>query len=194
MDDRTGKEDVALASRVALANRMKADVYISIHHNAGINGGTGGGTVVYHYCSTNGGVDMANRLYNCVVKAIGLVGNRSTKVKKTGYYVLMHTNMRAYLIEKGFMDSKTDVPIILTDSHATKTAQGILNCLIAEYGLKRVNNEPVVKEEPKEEPKEEANVRYCVQVGAFSKKANAESLLKKVEAAGFDAFITTKKA
>lgn len=135
VDDRTGRIDIALDARVAVANRNNCKVYISIHHNAGINGGTGGGTVVYHYCSTGGGIQMATKLYNAVVKETGLVGNRSTKVKKTAYHVLKNTNMRAYLIENGFMDSATDVPIILTDAHAEKTARGIMNCLIEEYGL-----------------------------------------------------------
>lgn len=37
-----------------------------------------------------------------------------------------------------------------------------------------------------------SNVLYRVQVGAFSKKSNADAMLKKVKAAGFtDAFITT---
>lgn len=197
VDDRSGRVDISLDARVAVANKMKADIYISIHHNAGINGGTGGGTVVYHYCSTGGGIQMATKLYNAIVKETGLVGNRSTKVKKTAYHVLKNTNMRAYLIENGFMDSNTDVPIILTDAHATKTAQGILNCLVDEYGLKKVVSEPVVKEEPKEEPKKEtvaenANVRYCVQVGAFSKKTNAENLLKNLKADGYDGCIVTK--
>ena len=43
VDDVTGQRDVALSQRVAAANRAKADVYLSIHHNAGINGGSGGG-------------------------------------------------------------------------------------------------------------------------------------------------------
>ena len=40
--------------------------------------------------------------------------------------------------------------------------------------------------------KHSASSLYCVQVGAYSKKANAEAMKKKLEAAGFDAYITTK--
>lgn len=36
-----------------------------------------------------------------------------------------------------------------------------------------------------------SNVLYRVQVGAFSKKSNADAMLKKLKAAGFDGFITT---
>lgn len=42
-------------------------------------------------------------------------------------------------------------------------------------------------------PKEEKTVLYRVQVGAYSKKENAEAMLKKIKAAGFDAFITTSE-
>lgn len=35
---------------------------------------------------------------------------------------------------------------------------------------------------------------YCVQVGAFADKKNAEAMLAKVKAAGFDAVVTTKQS
>jgi hypothetical protein len=43
--------------------------------------------------------------------------------------------MPAFLIENGFMDSATDVPIILSPEHAERTAQGILRFLVEEYLL-----------------------------------------------------------
>lgn len=181
-DDTTGQKDVALADRVKKANEWGADVFVSIHHNAGVKGGTGGGTVVYHYCSTGDGILMATKLYNAIVKSTGLVGNRSSKVSKSAFYVLKHTKMRAYICELGFMDSATDVPIILTDAYAEKAARGILNCLVEEYSLKG--------SAPAETPKTDSPILYCVQVGAFSKKENAENMKAKVKAAGFDTFLT----
>ena len=41
VDDVSGDTDVPLAVRVTMANEWNADYYASIHHNAGINGGTG---------------------------------------------------------------------------------------------------------------------------------------------------------
>lgn len=38
----------------------------------------------------------------------------------------------------------------------------------------------------------EAKTLYCVQVGAYEKRANAEAMLDKLKAAGFDGYITTK--
>ena len=133
--DTTGAKDVPLAARVKTANTAKADVYISIHHNAGLNGRSGGGTVVY-YCSTKPQrAKQAQALYNAVTARTGLTGNRSSKVIKKDYYVIKKTEAPAFLIENGFMDSPTDVPVILSITHAEKTAQGILEFLISEFGL-----------------------------------------------------------
>jgi N-acetylmuramoyl-L-alanine amidase CwlA len=40
--------------------------------------------------------------------------------------------------------------------------------------------------------KTESDVLYCVQVGAYSEKDNANNMLSKLKKAGFDGFITTK--
>ncbi len=178
VDDTTGAIDVDTKDRPKKANSWGADVYISIHHNAGIYGASGGGTEVYYYSSKEERKNQAQSLYNEIVKNTGLKGNRSTPVKKHGYWVLKYTNMAAFLIENGFMDSTTDTPIILTDSHATETAHGILNFLIDVYGLKKAT----VTENT-------GTGLYKVQCGAFSNKANAENLKKKLKDAGFEAVV-----
>ena len=40
IDDPTGATDIALATRVKKSNSLKADIHISIHHNAGKGSGT----------------------------------------------------------------------------------------------------------------------------------------------------------
>lgn len=149
VDDTTGAQDVALSSRVAAANAWGADVYLSMHHNAGIGGGTGGGTVVYHYCSTQRGINLAQQLYDCIVTSTGLAGNRSSKVVRKGYYVLVNTKMYAYLVENGFMDSASDTPVIITEDHATKTVAGILDWLVSGYGLAKLSSTEAQPEEDK---------------------------------------------
>ena len=136
VDDTTGARDIPLATRVAMANKAKADMYISIHHNAGINGGAGGGTVVYWYSSSAGRAQQAQRLYNAVVSRTGLAGNRSSRIQKSALYVLKRTTGPALLLENGFMDSRVDTPIILTEAHAQKTAEGLLAFLVNELSLK----------------------------------------------------------
>ena len=137
--DTTGKRDISLADRVKTANNVGATVYISVHHNAGVKGGSGGGTVVYYYSGSSARKEQAQRLYEALVSKTGLIGNRYSKVAKEGFYVIKRANMPAFLIENGFMDSTTDVPIILSPEHAEKTAQGILSFLVKEYSLEKKN-------------------------------------------------------
>lgn len=135
VDDTTGAKDISLSTRVKTANNAKADIYISIHHNAGINGGTGGGTVVYYYSSAAERLTQASALYNAIVGKTGLRGNRSSTVIKNGFYVIKNTTMPAFLIENGFMDSQVDTPVILTAEHTEKTARGILAFLVQQLRL-----------------------------------------------------------
>lgn len=151
VDDTTGVKDISLSARVNEANNAGADFYMSIHHNAGINGGSGGGTVVFYY-NNSAMRTMAERLYNAVVARTGLVGNRSSKVAVGDLYVIRNTTMPALLLENGFMDSTHDTPIILTAAHAEKTAQGIVDFLVAELNLKKTGSQ--IQEKPSPESME----------------------------------------
>ena len=142
LDDTTGLTDVTLQTRKSKAENFGADIYISVHHNAGINGGSGGGTMVYCY-NTAVNRAQAQRIYDAVVARTGLVGNRSTHVANgNNLYECYAPTMNSYIIENGFMDSTTDTPIILTPEHAQKTAQGIVDFLVAEFGLVEKQPEP----------------------------------------------------
>ena len=181
VDDRTGATDVPLSDRCRIANNEKADIYISIHHNAGINGGTGGGSVVFCYDDEEN-IKSANRLYDYLVARTGLRGNRSVKVSEdSGFYVIRNTRMKAFLIENGFMDSRTDTPIILTDEHARRSAEGIANYLVYELGIL---HKPKTEEKPTEEEH-----KYTIVVGTFSNKENADALRQKLIKDGYGGFV-----
>lgn len=181
VDDVTGKTDVTLAERVKKANNWKADVYISIHHDAGVNGQSGGGTTVYYNSVDPKRSVQAQALYNNVVGLTGLKGNRYYQIINKGFYVIQNTAMPAFLIENGFMDSTKDVPVILSEDHANKTAQGLLNFLVSEFKLKRVVEQPTVTQ-----PSDKI---YRVQVGAFRNKENSEKLLAELKEKGYSGII-----
>lgn len=160
VDDTTGAKDIPLATRVKTANNANADVYISIHHNAGLNGRSGGGTVVYYYSTATERQKQAQTLYDELTAWTGLTGNRSSKVIKKGFYVIANTKMPAFLIENGFMDSLTDVPVILGTEHAYKTAHGILCFLIKQFGLEQ--KQGTTQKESTEKPIQaaESKIKY----------------------------------
>lgn len=177
-DDTTGKKDISLNARTNAANNFKADFYLSIHHNAGINGGKGGGIIAYVYTKV-GAETLAwqKDLYNALIDATGLKGDRKSPLPKSNLHECRETNMPAVLLELGFMDSATDVPVILTEKFADQCAAAIVKVLVKRGGL---------KQKPVEQP---SGKLYRVQVGAYGEKANAEATAKKLKAAGFDAII-----
>lgn len=173
-DDTTGKKDISLTARTNAANNFKADFYLSIHHNAGVNGGKGGGIVAYTYTNVDKVTkEWQKELYNALIAKTGLKGNRATPLAKSNLAECRQTTMPAVLLELGFMDSKTDVPIILTEDYANKCAEAIVEVLVKKGGL----------------TKKATGKLYRVQVGAYSKYENAEATAKKLKAAGFEAVI-----
>ncbi len=157
VDDTTGRKDISLSARVKAANAAGCAVYISVHHNAGLLGRKGGGTVIFHASGSAVRSAQALRLYDQIVTRTGLVGNRSEKVIKKGFYVLKHTNMPAFLVENGFMDSSDDVPVILSQEHAEKTAQGVVAFLEEAFSLKGKT--------PSNAPTEQEGVYYPAYTG-----------------------------
>lgn len=135
-DSDDGAENVALAERVAAANQFGADLYLSVHHNAGVNGGSGGGIMAFTHPNDKGeAVEWRGALYGALIAETGLKGNRATPKTTGNYYVLDKSNMPAVLLELGFMDSKTDVPIILSDQYAWSCAQAIVDVIVKRTGL-----------------------------------------------------------
>ena len=136
LDDPTGQTDVTLQERTDKANQAKADLYLSIHANAGINGGSGGGIVMYAYSYPDEeSIRVRDTIYRYTVSTTGLKGNRANPRALANFHVLRESNMPAVLGEFGFMDSTTDTPIILTEEFADHCANGIAAALVALYGL-----------------------------------------------------------
>ena len=136
LDDPTGQRDVTLQERTDKANRAKADLYLSIHANAGINGGSGGGIVLYAYSYPDEeSIRVRDTIYRYTVSTTGLKGNRANPLALANFHVLRESDMPAVLGEFGFMDSTTDTPIILTEEFADHCADGIAAALVALYGL-----------------------------------------------------------
>lgn len=174
-DDTTGKKDIGLTARTNAANNFKADFYLSIHHNAGVNGGAGGGIVAFVYTKVGKEtLEWQKDLYNALIAKTGLKGNRSNPMPKSNLHEVRETNMPAVLLELGFMDSKTDVPIILTEDYANKCAEAIVEVLAKRGKLTKKTVDTKI---------------WRVQVGSFSQKERAEKLAKELKNKGYEAII-----
>ncbi|SDY23542.1 N-acetylmuramoyl-L-alanine amidase [Thermoactinomyces sp. DSM 45892] len=117
--------DTPLSTRIATANRAKADAYISCHYNAG--GGAGVETF-YHTGSSRG-----RRLATCIHNQVTKGTPQKNRGLKSGnhLWVIRKTNMPATLIEFGFMDdpglveAKRMIDPAFQKECAVETAKGI---------------------------------------------------------------------
>lgn len=138
VDDATGAEDVGMSVRCQRANAAGADLYYSAHHNAGINGGRGGGVVAFSLGEGSTAAGWRDALYAAIVAAGGLAGNRSSPKTTADFYVLRNTAMPAVLIEHGFMDAPDDVPAILREDYAKAVGYAVAECIATRAGLAKM--------------------------------------------------------
>lgn len=162
---------VDLKERCRLANEWGADFFLSIHHNAGINGGVGGGLVAFSNPGSAEGAKYRDLIYDSCIDHGGIIGDRWDATLDTAFYVLKNTDMPAVLMEYGFMDSQTDAPIIISDAYARAMAKATMEGIALAAGI--VHNKPV----------------YRVQVGAFAVKENALAMQQELKSRGYDCFI-----
>ena len=143
VDDPTGKKEISLSARCKAANNWGADMYISCHHNAGILLGTGGGITAYCYREGTQAAALRDAVYAACIAAGGLKGNRSNPMPEKGLYVLKNTKAPAVLMEFGFMDSRTDVPVILSEGYPKAMGYAVMEAIAEAHGLKKKADKPV---------------------------------------------------
>lgn len=172
---RVKDDNESLAEKIAEANKFDPTLALDIHNNAG----GGDGAEVFHHYGGGKGKTLAENILSEIVK-IGQ-NSRGAKIKKNenGYdyfAFIRETKCPSVIVECAFLDNKTDVQII--DTVSEQKAMGIA---IAKGVLRTLSI-------PYKEP-ETSDKLYRVQVGAYSIKANAEAMQKKLKSAGFDAII-----
>lgn len=137
-DDPTGKTFIDIPERTAKANTWGADLYIDMHHNAAGRVFTGGGVVAFSYPGSANGKKYRDAIYDAVIAAGGIKGNRAEPVQEKKFDSLALTHMPAVLMEYGFMDSSVDAPIILTDAYSKKVAYATMEGIAKVAGLKKL--------------------------------------------------------
>lgn len=185
-DDATGKTFIDIPERVTKANAWGADLYIDMHHNAAGRVFSGGGVIAFCYPGSTKGKAYRDAIYEGVIAAGGIKGNRAQPKQEKGFDSLALTDMPAVLVEYGFMDSKIDAPIILTDAYAKKVAYGTMEGIAKAVGLKKKKataqtTQPVQK--PTATNKTVAEIAKEVLAGKWGNGADRK---KKLQAAGYN--------
>jgi N-acetylmuramoyl-L-alanine amidase len=129
---REGNKKLTLSQRAKMANDWGADIFVSIHINAG--GGVGFESFIF-----NGNVSEATRANQNVIhqEIIRATGWNDRGKKRENYAVLRETKMPAILTENGFIDNTTDANKLKNDSFLDKIAQGHVNGIVKLFNLKK---------------------------------------------------------
>ena len=171
-DDSTGETLIDIPERCRDANEWGADLYLDFHHNGGINGGNGGGVCAFSQPGEEKGKVYRDAIYAAVIAAGGLKGNRASPLIERNFDTMKYTNMPAVLMEYGFMDSKVDAPIIITDEYSKLVAYATMEGIAKVEGLKRIGEVKDPETEAELEKYEICRIREswnnaASQVGAF---------------------------
>ena len=207
---RTSDVTQSVGQKAAIANEEGADLFVSIHRNAGEYPGQYSGVQTLIYDDSGIKKQMAENI-DANLEALGF-RNAGVSIRPN-LGVLNSTQMPALLVEAGFIDSDTDNRLF--DSRFQAMAQAIADGIMETLEGAQVTSSNVSEEEPGEEGRrcppmdrpphrppmrppmppmppaqpEEPEELYRVQAGAFRERQNADNLLQLLENDGFPAFI-----
>ena len=133
----TRKNDTSLtlAERAALAEKAKADLFISIHANASLYNKYASGTETYYYQNKKTSPQslyLASLIQQEVSAALKLP---SLGVKKAPFHVLRETSMPAALVELAFLSNAVDETILASDHCLKLAAEALYRAVLRYYNL-----------------------------------------------------------
>lgn len=179
--------DGTMYTRIRESNNWGADAHIPIHTNAH-NGKTAGFRGFYYKANGEG-----HKLVKAIMDAVAPItpGTSDGVSAYPGLYEVEHSSGYCAYLELGFHDNAAEAQYII--DHTQELGEAICKGVCAHYGVKYVAPASVAKpeEKPAEKPVEGKKTIYRVQVGAYEKKANAENMLKKLKADGYEGFVVT---
>jgi N-acetylmuramoyl-L-alanine amidase len=119
---RTGDSDLDLEPRVAMAERMNANLFVSIHANAismsrpDING------LETYYYSGPSSARLAQTIHNSILQGVDI---QDRGIRTARFYVLRRTSMPSVLIEVGFVTGRDDAVKLSNPTYQNQMAQAI---------------------------------------------------------------------
>ena len=176
---RTKDEDDPVSQEVTECNAFAPDLAVDIHNNAG----GGDGAEAFHSKYSETGKALAENILGEITKLGQKSRGAKMRIDSSGadYFAFIRKTVApAVIVECAFVDSE-DLEIIDIEAERIKMgdaiARGILTSLGIAYEVEKTSQEPAKF--------------YRVQAGAYREKRNAEAMVAKLRAAGFDAIITT---
>lgn len=127
-----------LEDRCILANKSKADLFISVHANIAPNSDEVAGVEAFYKGGKSDSERFGRALVDAMVRASG-APNRGAKVDPRGLRVLEKTNMTAVLVELGFMSNEAEARKLETRSYQDLMARALYDGVVAYWARASVS-------------------------------------------------------
>lgn len=118
-----------LKDRAAIANNLKADLFISVHANSS-NSSAASGTETYY--QRDASKALANVLHKYLVQATGL---SDRGVRYGNFHVIRETTMPAVLLEVGYLSNKNDEALLFTEALQNSVAASMVRGIKEYLGI-----------------------------------------------------------
>jgi N-acetylmuramoyl-L-alanine amidase len=124
---------LSLADRVALANRLQADAFVSVHLNSFPRPGERSGTEVYYW--TPQSLPLAEAIYR---NLLALLGRKGNGVRRRRFYVIHHTTMPSVLVEACYLNHPEEEQLLRDENFRQKIALAIFRGIAEFFGDQRI--------------------------------------------------------
>jgi len=116
---------VDLAPRVAKAEGLNANLFVSIHANSmGLSRPDINGLETYYFDS---GQRLARTIHNSILRSVNI---RDRGVRRARFYVLRKTSMPSVLVEVGYMTGREDSPRLADPAYQNQMAEAIVRGIL----------------------------------------------------------------
>lgn len=122
----TADDVTELQARCDIANKAKADAFISIHIDSFSNSSVDG-TTAYYYPKTGNDLLLAQLLHQATLNKLAIPDRG---VRSNDFYVNVHTNMPSTLLEMGFISNTHRVKMLTSSWGPKSIAQSIYAGLV----------------------------------------------------------------
>ena len=167
--------DESMQEKVAASNAFDADLHVPIHTNA--FNGTVSGTRMFCFNNSGNGMRACKAIFNRLAPVTPGT-SENIRVDASLYEVRVPSAPTAY-IEVDFHDVPAVAKWIV--EHTRDIGEAIARGICDYFG--------VTFKAPEKPKPTTTNKLYRVQVGAFAVRANAEKMLARLKAAGFEGYI-----
>lgn len=124
---------VSLEGRSEMANRLNADLFVSIHANSAGAGKTGvSGYETYYY---QNGRELAQIIHRNIIRRVDV---RDRKIKQARFFVLRKSNMPSVLLETGFVTGTEDAAKLTNPNFQRQMAEAIAAGIIEYIQVNRL--------------------------------------------------------